>query len=389
MDSQCPGGAQTPDDQYCVSGACVECRAGMGDCTGTSPICGDTGVCRGCVANSECSSGICESDGHCVDPGQIAYVAPTGANTTDCSKTNPCTLPNGVVSPHPYVVLAAGTYSLFQTLSVTGTKRLVGNDARPTLTSTVPGTIVRLQSEGDLTLEHLKVTGATTNGTAIGYGVECPVSTSGTRTLRFTDTIVMGNASDGVYGKDCTVIATRSEFSNNVGIGLDLQDGAGTIDRCTFTGNGGFYALSLDGGQWAVTNSFITRNLKSGVFQFASAGVASHFEFNTVVDNAMYGVDVQADGNAFVGSNNLVARNHPNLDAGSCAPTACTFPGTITLTDATTAHFVSPDSAPFDYHVGSGSVAIDAAINGSLDHDFDGDVRPKGAGRDVGADEAQ
>jgi hypothetical protein len=43
-----------------------------------------------------------------------------------------------------------------------------------------------------------------------------------------------------------------------------------------------------------------------------------------------------------------------------------------------------------DYHITAGSVAIDAADPiTSTDHDYDGEARPKGAARDVGADEAQ
>jgi hypothetical protein len=57
--------------------------------------------------------------------------------------------------------------------------------------------------------------------------------------------------------------------------------------------------------------------------------------------------------------------------------------------DPSSAHFVSPDVQPYDYHLGAGSVAIDAATMATLDHDFDGEPRPKGAARDIGADEAQ
>jgi hypothetical protein len=52
-------------------------------------------------------------------------------------------------------------------------------------------------------------------------------------------------------------------------------------------------------------------------------------------------------------------------------------------------HFVRPDASPFDYHITSGSVAIDHATSSNVNHDFDGDTRPKGAGRDTGVDEAQ
>lgn len=388
-DAECPGAGQSASKAYCVGGACAECRIGMDDCAGTTPVCGATNQCRACATNSECTSGVCEIDGHCVDSGQIAYVAPNGSTTTDCSKTLPCTLPLGIASTHPYVVVAGGTYGLFQTLVISGTKKLIGDGSRPVLTSTFPGTIIKLVGEGDVTLTNLKVTGATSMGTtAIGNGIECPLDATGTRTFRFVDTIVSGNAADGMYGRGCTVFASHSVFSSNGAMGLDLQDGSGTIDACTIIDNQKFYGVSLDGGQWSVTNSVIAHNV-NGIYQFSSAGVVSRFDFNTVVDNTKYGVDVQADGAVFSGANNLVVRNLlGNIIASSC-PTACTFPGTIALSDPATVHFKSADAQPYDYHLTAGSVAIDAAINGTLDHDMDGEVRPKGAARDVGADEAQ
>ncbi|MDB4956670.1 MAG: hypothetical protein JWO36_4239, partial [Myxococcales bacterium] len=63
------------------------------------------------------------------------------------------------------------------------------------------------------------------------------------------------------------------------------------------------------------------------------------------------------------------------------------LPGSIITDNIATLHFKSPDVQPYDYHVDLGSSAIDTATGSSIDHDFDGDPRPKGNGRDVGADE--
>ena len=47
--------------------------------------------------------------------------------------------------------------------------------------------------------------------------------------------------------------------------------------------------------------------------------------------------------------------------------------------------FVNP--AAWDYHIGSGSAALDMGVNAGVTDDIDGDARPQGSGYDIGADE--
>ncbi len=49
--------------------------------------------------------------------------------------------------------------------------------------------------------------------------------------------------------------------------------------------------------------------------------------------------------------------------------------------------FVAPSAPNFDYHIQSGSAAVDQVSDGSLSTDLDGQKRPFGSARDVGADE--
>jgi hypothetical protein len=121
-----------------------------------------------------------------------------------------------------------------------------------------------------------------------------------------------------------------------------------------------------------------------------SSGVAGNrVEFSTIVLNGKNGINISlATGQVAALTNDLMGKN--TMSAIACFIGTCTSDGTIDLgTDIAPAHFVSPTIAPYDYHVTHGSVAIDAAVGGTLDHDFDGDVRPKGTARDVGADEAE
>jgi hypothetical protein len=47
--------------------------------------------------------------------------------------------------------------------------------------------------------------------------------------------------------------------------------------------------------------------------------------------------------------------------------------------------FVDPGA--HDYHIGSGSAAIDQGLYAGIEEDMDGETRPSGAGYDIGADE--
>ncbi|MBL0213359.1 MAG: hypothetical protein IPQ07_05720 [Myxococcales bacterium] len=135
-------------------------------------------------------------------------------------------------------------------------------------------------------------------------------------------------------------------------------------------------------------NNFVARSPGTGV-ELYSTGTGNVIAFNTIVDNGLvatpsFGFDCQVTTPASFPSN-IIARNQ-----GATRGTDCTFPGSIVVdADITALKFKQPDVAPYDYHIMPGSLAVDMGTISTLDHDFDGDARPKGAGRDVGADEAQ
>ena len=87
-DADC--GGNTP---YCAaSGACVACVSDAMCTTESAPVCdGSANTCRGCVADSECASGIClESNGTCADASSAVFVTVGGSDTGTCSQSAPC-----------------------------------------------------------------------------------------------------------------------------------------------------------------------------------------------------------------------------------------------------------------------------------------------------------
>jgi hypothetical protein len=250
------------------------------------------------------------------------------------------------------------------------------------------GPVFTMEPDTMVAIDHLEIDGARTAGIdgPYGYGVECPSSSTGAKQLAITDSLIAQNASAGVRAQSCTLILQTSAFIGNGEEGVSTTDGDAAIDRCTASNNAAD-GFALDGGTFILTNSFSVRNGGDGV-KFYTQTSTNRFDFSTVVDNMEYGFNGQTGQGATVSAaNNIIARN--GMAQTSCG--TCTFPGSLVIaTDITPLHFVSPDTSPFDYHLAAGSIAIDAAQASSvIDHDFDGDTRPRGAGYDIGADEAQ
>ncbi len=280
------------------------------------------------------------------------------------------------------MLITAGNYSSASTLSLSGQSFLIGTGAtQPNFTRTTDGEVVTVTPGSNVTLENVEISGAT--GTAQG-GIYCSDDTT---TLNLNGVTLDENVNAGLYASGCTIVAKKTVFDSNQGDGASLSNAIGTFDACTVSANTQ-ERLRLDSGVFTVTNSFITRNGSNTVLpalNISATEQGTHVEFNTIADNVGVGFNC-AIGVETQAPNNLFARNGGVATEGS----GCTYPSSIIVgTDITALHFKSPDTAPYDYHLGVGSMAIDMGIISTIDHDFDGDHRPQGAGYDVGADEAQ
>jgi hypothetical protein len=381
-DAQCPGFGDAVERTFCEAGGCVACRAGMADCSGATPVCGAQGLCVGCSRNDQCASGVCVDDGTCADESEIGYVSPTGLTTNDCSATMPCkAVENALaIAPNrPFIVIESGTYTTSASIQLRGVRRLIGRGPTPPLLRrSTNGPIITLGSGGaaaTIGLEFLDIGGAVGGGLEDdtgGHGIVCPID--GNATLSLVESVVRQNQSSGVRIRRCTLKATRSQFKQN-GVAIASTDSDVDVDASQFTLNTN--VLNLDAGSYQITNNFITRNLGTGIELFLFSSETAKIEFNTIVDN---GVGFSCNTIALAMPNNIIARNATET-AGNC-----TFPNSVMVdSDISPIKFVSPDVTPFDYHIQSGSIAIDAAVR-TVDQDFDGDVR-SGDTADIGADE--
>lgn len=351
------------------SGICVECLTNTNCKLPTAANCDPTTfTCEGCLAHSDCASALCRPDGACASESDIVYVSEGGDDANDCSLTKPCaTIEHAfdVVTPARQYVKLHGT--LNESPVITGKRGEIHAD---------PGT--KLIGASD---PALKLQTSTVSIFDLEVGCDPTPAIGGIRsetnsTTTLTNVTVVGCGKVGVEGK---------------------TGGLLVANRCTITGNldGG---IVMDGDTTLIaTNNFIYRNgdtasITGGVRLGAGSQGLNRLEFNTIADNVVKPDLLQAGGvtctgtNGLPATNNLIVRNSGN--AASPDTFSCTFTSSRVETTVDGLDFVSPDVAPFDYHIGSASSARDTAPDMSVVAvDVDGQFRPQGIAKDFGADE--
>lgn len=388
-DNECPGFGGDASHPFCVAGDCVACRDDNA-CNGVTPIC-DANACRACQHRDECESGICGTDGACVESTQIAYVSASGSSSSDCTQTAPCSIPRAVaLSGLKYVLISAGSYSNAATVDVDEVRWFIGTGAtRPRITNTGTGPIFRILPNSQTRWENLEIYGARNSGANRPYGssLDAYDSGGGARHLELVDVALVQYEYAGLDCAGCDATITRSTFGNSIGAGggtgIWANNATLTIDRSTFTKS--TVGLYLYNGLYTITNSWFVRNTDIGISLCRSGTLSAQIEFSTIADNGFAAIQSCGESQP-VFQNNLIVRN-PKLVEGPL--TGATYPGSIIAADATAVKFKSPDTQPYDYHITVGSSAIDQAVTSAVDHDADGQTRPIGAAADVGADEFQ
>jgi hypothetical protein len=359
-DPDCAAYAQSGTPHCGSTGACVQCRDST-DCTGDvdAPVC-DLGVCRACKMDSDCDSQTCDREtGACVPENAVIYISPTGTSTGPCTKAAPCgTFAQAIAQLGAKTIIKAMPGSYVGEVTLTGVTASIYADGATLSTTSTNKSIVVVSNGANVTIQGLHVTGA--GGTANPPGIICSNGGS-TPTMRLHRMRIDGNGGGGVSITSCDfslvndfIVQNGSALSPSGGVSIATISGAGThqLDFVTIAGN------------------TASAGINTGIdcFQVTSALT---FSSNIVFDNQVSSGGKQVSGN----NCNYVYSDISDSVNGT---------GNIT----TSPSFLDPSNS--DYHLMQSSLAIDVADPGAnLRVDYDGDKRPAGNGRDIGADEAK
>jgi hypothetical protein len=379
--------AASPMTPFCMTtgndaGACVACRDAS-DCSNPTPFCDSlTLSCRGCLADSECPSLVCDltpgsaNHGLCVPTSQVEYAdgsAPMGGNgltpTTARQKIQDAINHAVGADKRPYVHIAAGTYN--ENVGVSNaTIYLVGAD----------GVLIK-----------------PTNMDALGS------QNAGSLTIRnITATAPSGNAANC---QNATFVAYRSQLIGSSQNGIFANTCGLVVDGCWIDSDvqGGIY---IQGGNFQVINSIITRNGGAGGFYQLATATTTIFVANTVADNSASGTVAGvtcASSSSFVVRNSILYNDKGTTGTitseTNCASSFCASDDATAGPMSTVNLVATPPGfkggAPVSaasYHLTSTSPCLDKATpQYAPDHDFDFRPRPdaKTMLPDIGACELQ
>jgi len=318
----------------------------------------------------------------------VVYASPTGPNTACGTIKKPCSLftalaivssQRGVVEMRPGIYLGALTIRNKHVLiHGAGATLLVPHAAQAGIlaessTVVIDGLTVK-RGPVDETLPaiechggHLGLTDVEIEVPSVAVVIDCSAtiaqsSFTGTRPRSGPALLELSNQ----FSQDRVTIA-RSQFAGASAIGMGIH-GAATITNSVFAHTGDF-AISTGG----------------------NAG-PSHISFSTLVDSpVLASINTAGEPSLTVDDSILFADDGVDVTTGTGGVYRYDVMTQIVGTD----HVIDADPdlvdvANGDFHLAAGSPAIDAADpDATLGVDFDGNPRPAGAARDIGAFESQ
>ena len=380
------------------SKTCVECTAtDSAACVGVEPVCGADQACRACTAHSECISDVCLPDGSCAAEGDVAYVNGSTGTGSACTKAAPCKTVTAAIATPKAVIKVTGPVNDRVSIG-----RSVKIFAAPNAELSSAGNGTLLTTTGTATVEVYDLTIANASGVNVGYGVQVGANT----TFAMTRGKITGCREAGLTAIGGTVTVTGATVSGNTGAGITASGGTVTVTGATLSGNTGG-GLQLSGnGAYKFTNNFIVSNGSGtsavGGIQIANVTQAGIFEFafntiynNDIIPSAIAGVNCQTVGVPLAFKNNIVFANKViagGTQVGGSPMCQHTYsdigPDTAGGTGNINADPLFVNVAQLNIHIQATSPAKDAADPAAtLATDIDGDARPQGTSRDIGADE--
>ncbi len=381
--------------------SCVQCTTSKASaCSGATPTCGSDDTCRGCEAHAECNSAACLPDGSCGAESAVAYVDASGTDNATCTRATPCTkLTSAVATGRAYVKIT-GTINEGGTVTIDNHDVTLLATPGATLARTSNGIVLEVKGTSRVAVYDLEISGGSG---AQGIGISLP--TGNTASVELHRAKVTGNAGGGISATGGTLTISKSTVTGNTGGGISATGGTLTVSQSTISGNTGG-GISISGAQFTLQNNIIASN-GSGATIYGGIRVDSittpgihRIEFNTVTANLGpasidTGITCGAVITPLVFSNNIVYANivsgtgqqfggNANCTAtySDIGPSAVVGTGNINQAP----QFANPPQG--DYHIAATSPCKDAADPAAtLAVDLDGDTRPQGAARDIGADE--
>lgn len=394
--AECPLDAPVCDVEG--SGRCVQCTPQeAAGCGGTTPVCGEELLCRGCASHAECPSNACGPDGACVAEADVLYVKggqagpPNGA--TACSKSEPC----GTMAAALANVTAARRFVRVSGLVSDGSisaqqKAFVALGEEGATWRTGGAYLLDAKNSAielyDLTLDPVD-TGIRMEGGTLSL-TRCKISGGRLEALLINDGVATVSQSE--------ITETGSTSFGSARRAINLNRGELTVDRSLIARNPGGGIVVGGNQRFRVTNSFIVGNAGSGGVRATRPAAGSKLEHNTIVDNRITataledgGAGVFCDDAAFEGGNNLIFRNQRLSGQLSQTDGSCRYGNSYVASGSgptdPSLGFRS-NAAPFDYHLTAASPAqVVNAGSGCAGVDFDGDVRGADGSCDLGADE--
>lgn len=388
LDASSDGAQSCTSDHQCTlpgmavcdvmsSMTCVQCTTSEpAACTGMTPVCGVDDACHGCTAHAQCGSGACLPGGSCGDDTSVAYVDQAGSDNPMCTKAMPCNVVTKALATNRPFVKFTGMIDEAVTVE---RGRVVTFLADPgaLLTHGSGGAILTVRDDDtSLTVYDLAISNAPNSASGFGLVIQA----GGAPSVSLVHVTLDNNPGGGVSAAGGSLTVSQSTISNNQGGGISASGGGVTFD---------------------ITNTLIFRNGDDSTSMFGGLNIgittagSNRLAFNTIVDNqAVIGSGGIACGlTAFMAPNNIIARNSlaGNTGSASAQVTAggCGYPTSKIQPDVNGLAFVHPDvPGPFSYKLMAGSTAIDQATTPvAVDVDNEGDTRPQGAQKDIGADE--